>query len=710
MNIDNVLELARLGLRVHPLRGKVPILAKWQERATTDEKIIRLWHSQYPDCNIGLATGKESGVFVVDLDPKAGGLESWNFLLDEHGAPDTWTSITGSGGRHLFFAWPKGAEIRNSSGKIGRGIDIRGEAGNIVLPGSVHPNGTVYQWEAGKSPKDLKLAKAPKWLMDLIMEETGAEYAPLGGLLEKGNRNNSLYHSALALARQGAEKDFVISALKKWIEDQHQDIPEDEVLKTVASAFEAAKAKPIDISDKSDYMNAELLIQSYGEDLIYVNGIGWHHWNGKCWEPDVDDVIVRQLFVKCMRALQEDAAQRMASSRSKTEMKEAAAIATWAVRSLSAHAISAAVELASTVPGVRKTPDEIDGANTLWLLNCANGTLDLKKGELREHRKTDYITKLVNVDYDPNATAPFWESTLNLIFDGNRELIDYMQRALGYSITGSQDERCFFIVWGEAGANGKSTVLETIQDLLGTGYAQMSSMDVITSSTNDNRVQAALAKLQGARFVSMNEAEENQKLSESLIKQLTGGDTVQACYKYKNPFEYKPVFKLWIRTNEKPTIHSQNNAIWDRVKLIPFERSIPKAQRLPRSEVDSRLRAEMPGILTWLVRGCSAWLKAGHLVDPPEVTAAVQGYRVDSDIVRSFVDESIEPKVGNKLKTQDAYQAFVIWCKEGGERYIMTKSKFTRRMKAIGYNMDRANGQNYFKDIALTQSAAMFIM
>lgn len=708
MNIDDVLELARLGLRVHPLQGKVPILRKWQERATTDEKTIRLWFAQYPDCNFGIATGEESGVFVVDLDPKHGGLESWNFLIDENGVPETWEVRTGSGGRHLYFKYPKGAEIRNSSNKVGRGIDIRASGGQVVAAGSVHPNGQLYEWV--NHPSKVKLAKAPKWLMELIMEETGAEYAPLGGVLEKGNRNNSLYHSALALARQGAEKDFIISALKKWIEDQHQDIPEDEVLKTVASALEAAKAKPIDISDKSDYMNAELLIQSYGDDLIYVNGIGWHHWNGKCWEPDTDDVVVRQLFVKCMRALQEDAAQRMASSRSKTEMKEAAAVAAWAVRSLSAHAISAAVELASAVPGVRKTPDEIDGVNTLWLLNCKNGTLDLKTGQLREHRKTDYITKLVPVDYDPEATAPFWESTLALIFDGNRALIDYMQRALGYSITGSQDERCFFIAWGEAGANGKSTVLETVQDLLGPGYAQMSSMDVITSSTNDNRVQAALAKLQGARFVSMNEAEENQRLSEALIKQLTGGDTVQACYKYKNPFEYKPVFKLWIRTNEKPVIYSQSNAIWDRVKLIPFARSIPKERRLPRSEVDSRLRAELPGILAWLVKGCSAWLKAGHLVDPPEVTAAVQGYRVDSDIVRSFVDESIEPKAGNKLKTRDAYQAFVMWCKEGGERYIMTKSKFTRRMKAIGYELDRANGQTYFKDIALTQAASMFIM
>lgn len=711
MDIDNILELTKLGWRVHPLqaRNKIPILGRWGERATTDEATIRLWLSQYPDCNIGIATGEVSGIFVVDLDPKNGGDQSWEFLLDENAVPNTVSVKTGSGGTHLYFVYPKGKDIRNSSNKIGKGIDIRGNGGQVVSPGSIHPNGTTYEWI--NSPATTKVANAPKWLLDLITDEDVNEFTTLGNRLEKGSRNNSIYHVSLALARQGVDKSFAVSTVMKWLKDQGQDdIDISEVTKTIDSAFEAADAKPVDVSERSDTMNAEILVNTYGEDLIFIPGMNWFHWNGKVWEPDLDGAITSQLFIACMKAFQEDAASRIVSAKSKTAMREAGALANWAVRSLSATAIKAAVDLASTFAQVRRTADEVDSVETLWLLNCNNGTIDLRTGELRKHNKKDLITKMVPIDYDPTKTAPFWESTLSLIFDGKQDLIDYMQRALGYSITGSQDERCFFICWGEAGANGKSTVLETIQDILGPGYSQMSDMVVITSSTTDNRVSSSLAKLQGSRFVSMNEAEENQRLSEALIKQLTGGDTVQACYKYKNPFEYRPVFKLWVRTNERPVIRSQTNAIWDRVKLIPFERSIPKELRLPRSEVDRRLREEAQGILTWLVRGAGLWAAEGNLIDPPEVMAAVQGYRVDSDLVRIFMDEAIEINGNSRVKAQEVYMAFSMWAKDSGEKWVMTKTRFTRRLKMYGVEVERSNGQTWFSGIKLTQAASMYIM
>lgn len=705
--LDEVLKLAKLGLRLHPVaaRDKVPILSSWPTRATTDERTIRLWASQYDNCNFGVATGEASGVLVLDVDPKHGGNDSLELLKAEHGLPETWLAKTGSGGFHYYFAYPKGKEIRNSSNKIGRGLDIRATNGQVLVPPSIHPNGTPYEWI--NHPSTTKLAEAPTWLLKMILEDEGAKYSPLGGKLEVGSRNNQIYHQALALARQGAEKDFIVAVIEKWVEDQRQDIPLAEIEKTVGSACEAAKAKPIELEDRSDMMNAELLIREHGENLIYVHGIGWHVWNGKCWKPDLDDTEVTQLYTATMRKLQEEAAARMATARSKAQMAEAARLGKWAVDSLNAYKISAAISLAAKLPGVRKMADEIDSTATQWLLNVRNGTLDLKTGELRPHQKSDYITKLIDVDYDPEAKAPFWESTLKLIFGDNQRLIDYMRRALGYTLTGTQDERCFFVAWGESGANGKSTLLETVQDLLTVGYAQMSDMTVITSDPTSNRVAASLAKLQGARFVNMNEAEENQKLSEALIKQLTGGDTIEACYKYKNPFTYRPVFKLWIRTNEKPVIHSQNNAIWDRVKLIPFDRSIPPDKRLPRSEVDARLRAEYPGILAWMVRGCQEWQKGG-LQDPPEVTAAVQGYRVESDVVKAFYEECLIPKGGAVLKIQTVYQAYVWWSRDAGEKRVMTRNQFTRRLRRIASDYMGHSGGTVLKDHTLTPEAMAY--
>jgi putative DNA primase/helicase len=709
-SLDAVLTLARLGFRMHPLqvRNKIPIIGKWQERATVTESTIRLWAAQYKDCNWGIATGKESGIIVVDIDPKNGGDISWNKLIERHGKFATVSVRTGTGGTHYYFQYPQGEEIGNSPGKVGKGIDIRGNDGQVVAPGSVHPNGTEYEWI--NSPFDYEILPIPGWLLSLVLSQDDSDYSSVGAKMDKGNRNNSIYHAALALAKQGTTQEFAVSAITKWINDQgHGDIPETEIVATIDSAYRAAAKKVIDVSERSDTFNAEMLIDTYGADLIYVTGMGWFHWNGKVWEPDPDDAVVSQLFMSCMKALRDDAAKRLMQASNRNEAKELAATIQWTIKSLSAGSISAAISLATTFPQIRKTTEDIDAFRTLWLLNCNNGTIDLKTGELYKHRKEDMISKMVPLDYDPAATCPFWEKTFELIFDGHLGLIDFMQKSLGYSITGAVDERCFFICWGESGANGKSTILETVQDILGTGYSQMSDMVVITSTTVDNRVSSSLAKLQGARFVSMNEAEEHQKLSEALVKQLTGGDTVQACFKYKNPFEYKPVFKLWVRTNEKPIIRSQTNSIWDRIRLIPFERSIPKDLRKPRSEVDALLAAEQQGILAWLVRGSQAWIKQG-LGEPTEVTAAVQGYRTDSDIVRMFMEECTEEHSASKVKSSDAYQAFVGWSRDAGERYIMTRTKFTQRCSALtGQPLNRSGGHTYIIGFKLNQQANMYV-
>lgn len=697
---------------MHPLqpRNKVPILGQWQDRATADESSIRLWSQLHKDCNWGIATGEDSGIVVVDVDPKNGGDISWNRLLAQHGQVDTVSVKTGSGGMHFYFLYPLNHTIGNSSGKLGKGIDIRGNNGQVVAPGSIHPNGERYEWINSLFTHDMQ--PMPEWMLEALEDSTDVDFSPLGETVEKGTRNNSMYHAALALARQGVQREFAISSIKKWmIEQGHKDIDEDEMLTTIDSAYKSAKKKPMsEILEKSDTFNAEMLINSYGDDLAYVPGMGWFYWNGKFWEPDPESAIVSQLFIRCMKALRDDASGRFATVSNKNEAKELGQVQLWAIRSMSASAVHAAVSLAMTFPQVRKKPEDMDPVDTLWKLNCNNGTVDLRTKQITPHNKKDMITKMVPINYVPGKPCDFWKSTFDLIFDGNNDLTLFMQKALGYSITGSNDERCFFICWGEAGANGKSTVLETVQDILGVGYAQMSDMVVITSSTVDNRVSSSLAKLQGARFVSMNEAEEHQRLSEALIKQLTGGDTVQACFKYKNPFEYKPVFKLWIRTNEKPIIRSQTDAIWGRVKLIPFERSIPVEKRLPRSEVDAHLTAEREGILAWLIEGAYLWLQDKHLKDPTQVTAAVQGYRTDSDTIRQFMDECCEVSPQGRCKSSEAYQVYVMWMKDSGEKYFMTRTKFVQRLaRATGCPVARSGGSTYITGIKLNQTGTMYM-
>jgi putative DNA primase/helicase len=405
-----------------------------------------------------------------------------------------------------------------------------------------------------------------------------------------------------------------------------------------------------------------------------------------------------------MKMLRDEALE---DARVPENFKAAISRAQWAMTSLNASRLRSMVSLAETREQIRVDSTDLDPRPTKKLLNVNNGTVNLKTGELMPHNPNMYITKMIPIDYDPEAECPFWMRTLELAFDGDKELIDYMQRAIGYSITGSTAEQCLFICWGEQGNNGKSTILETIQRLFG-DYAQMSDMKVITSSQMDNRVASSLAKLPGVRLVSMNEAEENQKFSESLIKQITGGDTLQACKKFKEPFEFQPVFKLWIRTNEKPIIRGMNDAIWRRIRLIPFEKPIPAEHRLSRDIVDVRLDKEAEGILNWCIQGAKRWYDGG-LDDPDIVTAATQGYRTEMDIIEIFFDECVNDDVNGYVPRSELYQTFTRWAKENGLRYIMTSVAFGKRVgrKLNSPPREKIRGQYVWKGITLTEFAQM---
>jgi putative DNA primase/helicase len=316
------------------------------------------------------------------------------------------------------------------------------------------------------------------------------------------------------------------------------------------------------------------------------------------------------------------------------------------------------------------------------------------------------MTKLIKVNYDPAADCPYWKRTMELAFDGDQHLIEFMQRALGYSLSGSVSEQCLFICWGESGNNGKSTIMEAVSRLLGTGYAQMSDMKVITSAETDNRVASSLAKLHGSRLVNMNEAEEHQRLSEALVKQMTGGDAIEACKKYHEPFNYNPVFKLWIRTNEKPVIRGSGDAIWRRIKLIPFTKPIPAELRRSRDEVDDAINREFEGILAWMVQGFQKW-KTDGLKEPDEVLSAVSDYRNEMDIISQFFDECAVVGGSETCLRSELYQAFQGWLKDNGYRIFMSADSFGRRVskKIPQQSREKVNGKYIWRGLSVTDAA-----
>ena len=351
------------------------------------------------------------------------------------------------------------------------------------------------------------------------------------------------------------------------------------------------------------------------------------------------------------------------------------------------------IEVTKSYPEILTNTDELDNDDTAFLLNMINGTLDLKTGQLKPHDKSQFITRLCNYNYDPKAKCPTWLKTLDLAFNGNKELIKYFQRAVGYSISGDTSEQCFFICWGSEGSNGKSTMLEALQRILGSDYAVMSDARVISSKDKDNHVLSSLALLNKVRMVSVNEFGETAVLDEELIKQLTGGDTVQAKRLYMAPFTFKPVFKIWVRANAKPIVHGTGNAFWRRVKLIPYEHAIPEKHRKPRYIIDALLMKEAEGIIAWAVEGFRDWFDNGGLRDPQIVANASAMYRSESDSVNMFWEECVEEAPGNEMPRSILYSTFRDWSAQQGVKYVMTSDKFTRRVSARLQQFDRTRNK-----------------
>lgn len=422
----------------------------------------------------------------------------------------------------------------------------------------------------------------------------------------------------------------------------------------------------------TDLGNAQRLVNRHGEDLRYVADFKkWLEWNGHHWDIDETEAVMRRAKLT-VRAMYAEATAIADDDRAAKLVKHALA-------SQSATRLEAMVKLARSESAIPVRQSQLD-ANP-WLLSAANGTIDLRTGALRAHRRADLITKAVSVTYDPDATCPRWLAFLDRIMGGDAELVDFLQRAIGYCLTGSTDERAFFLLHG-GGTNGKTSFLESIAMLLG-DLGLRTPVETLLVKRHEG-IGNDIARLRGARFVYTSESEEGKRLAESLIKDLTGGDTLSARFLYAEPFEFAPTFKIWLATNHKPVIRGTDNAIWNRVRLIPFNVIIPPAERVAKETLLARHRAELPGILAWAVRGCLAWQRDGSLVAPEAVQAATAGYRQEMDTIAAFLDEEC---VVNRMATvaaSELYTAYTRWAKASEEATPLSQRAFGTRLREHG--------------------------
>jgi len=423
----------------------------------------------------------------------------------------------------------------------------------------------------------------------------------------------------------------------------------------------------------TDMGNADLFRRQHGADFRYLyHSKRWLTFTGTHWSLD-DPGAVERAAKKTIESIPK---QDYGKDVPEKEIDD------WAMASRAARRLPDMLTLARCE--LTATPDDLDRHDAL--LNTPGGTIDLNTGEVRQHDRQDFLTKITPVDCPPSnaAECPLWESTLDGIFAGDQELISFVQRAVGYSITGHTTEHALFFCYGN-GANGKSLFLNTLQEALGPYYSMKAPPDLLMVKSHDTH-PTERADLCGRRMVLCIEANDGRRLDEGLVKEMTGGDRIRARAMRQDFFEFRATHKIWLAANHKPQIRGTDNGIWRRIKLIPFEVTFSDEQQ--DKQLPHKLKAELPGILRWAVEGALAWRRQG-LNEPERVRMATAEYREQEDVLGAFLASCCE--VDDHAETAatalfEAYKEFT-----GDQR--VTQTKFGRAVRERGFdNMKATSG------------------
>jgi putative DNA primase/helicase len=643
---------------------------------------------------VGLVIPK--GFIVVDIDDPQEGEIIYQALITDQLNFHAIKTVRG----YQFFFGDNGkikgqdATVLMASGCVG---DYRlAERGQIVLPSE---NTKGREWVR---IVDGELSDMPIFFERL--KKLNKEERPFPVPMNEGGRNNTLYAHACRLVEFGYDQEEVheiASFTNKYfffppLENREYIATIRSALQRVPSGKEYGSTPPAAPTTqqpiKQEKLKFNLTEMGNAERLVNRNGLNikfciefeeWLLWNGKTWIEDKKKYIER-IAIKTFREMFLEASKEEDIDRRNQLMK-------WAQSTE-----KSSVFLNSIARAEAMLPISQEELNTdRYMLNCANGIVNLRTGELLPHDRNFYMTKNTHIEYDSNASCPTWVNFLENIMkdeEGNvkEELIDFLQKAIGYTLTGDTSEQVAFFLWG-TGRNGKSTFINVVKDILG-DYGKQTNSDTFTSKMNDNGINNDIARLHSARFVSAVESEDGQKLSEALIKQLTGGEPITARFLRKEFFEFLPEFKIFFTTNHKPIVKGDDEGIWRRIRLIPFTHTIPK------EEVDrhlpEKLRKELPGILRWAVEGCIKWQQEG-LSEPEEVKAATDEYKEEMDLLSNFLSEHCVVLPDAKVAVNDIHKAYMNWAEENGE-YPMKQRVFSSRLQMRGFSKRKSTGNRTF--------------
>lgn len=668
----------------HPIGILVPHGVK---DATSDLDQIAAWWTMQPDANVGIATGRESGLVVLDIDPRNRGDDSLHDMIMKYGRlPDTLEVLTGGGGRHLYFKYPVGVQyIKSGNDFFGAGLDIKADGGYVVAPPSKHVSGNPYVWEASSDPMTDEPAELPDWLLNLLTvsrPQTSSNGHKPNGAIPQGQRNTTLTSEAGKMRRAGLDEQAILAALRVINQQQCKPPLDDaEVQRVAASVCRYQPGYAL-----TDGGNAEFFADRYANQVCYRHDLRrWFVWRPPVWKPDTDGEIERL----ALEAVRERQAQAMGIQDSDQRKKALQFL----LQSENGYRLRSMVEIAKSLKPLAKSGAEFDQKPLLFAVK--NGVIDLETGDFREGQPEDYLTQCGGTVYDPTAKAERWEQFLREVFLDDTALIAFIQRAIGYTLTGLTREQVFFFCHGARGLNGKSTLFDTLRALLG-DYAKSTSFSTFTNDPNKGGHQESLMALEGARLVVANETSTVGTLNEAILKTLTGEDPVTGSKKHEHERTYLPQFKLWLAANDLPKVRDVSPAFWRRVVLIPFlARFEGKNQD---KGLKSKLQAELPGILNWALEGCLAYLREG-LNPPARCIDAAEAWRSDNDPLADFLATcKLDPRL--ETKASDLFAAYEQHCRlNGAPQGVKSVQLFSKLMVAHGFERIRRTNGIFFVGI-----------
>ena len=650
--------------------GKHPRMLHGVKQATSDSNLVAQSWEKWPTANVGIATGV--AIDVLDVDGPEGERSLDELMASNSPLADGPVAITGKG-RHLLLQ-PTGA--RNRVG-ISPGLDWRAAGGYVVAPPSRHANGRVYEWEDGHAQE---VPAAPDWLSRLV--KASDRRPPRTGSVPSGQRNATLASVGGRLRRAGIDPQTILLALRSENEARCTPPLLDAEVVTIWKSI-CRYDVPARVFNRTDAGQAEFLAAVVGETTRFDHKLGrWLLWNGALWASDSDGSVTR-MALAAARMRQEAAVAKDDETRS-SEVG-------FGLLMEAKPKLAAVVEVAKALPPIADDGGGWDASPDL--IGVANGVVDLRAGDRRDAQPGDRITMSAAVSYVSAASCPRWLRYLDEVCGGDSDLIEFLHRTIGYTLTGDCQEEVFFLLYGP-GSNGKTVLMKTIATIMGQ-YATTIPFAALESSQS-GRIPNDIAALARKRLVMSSETSASTRFNEALLKSLTGRDPIAARFLYHETFVFQPDLKLWLAVNHLPVVTDQSRGLWRRVLVIPFNVTFdgPAVEK----DLQHQLDREGPGILAWAVEGARRWYEQGWTV-PVVVAAATEGYRLENDTVGRFLSEESVTGPEVSARAGEMFGEYEAWAKREGlsRAAILSGTAFGIDMKARFQWIKKSFGVVYFR-------------